>query len=70
MSWMMLSCSVHHCHNEEGGGASPVLPEVDEEDATGVAAMATAARLGRGVENTRSKEAKSSRSEEQGSQEL
>jgi len=63
MSWMSLSCSVHHCHDEECGEASPALPEVDEEDAAGVAAMATAARLGRGVENARSKEAKSSRSE-------
>jgi len=26
---MSLSCSVHRCHDEEGGGASPVLPEVD-----------------------------------------
>jgi len=26
---MLLSCSVHRCHDEEGGGASPVLPEVD-----------------------------------------
>jgi len=60
---MLLSCSVHRCHDEEGGGTSPALPKVDEEDAAGVAAMATAARLGRGVENARSKEAKSSRSE-------
>ena len=40
-----------------------MLPEVDEEDAAGVVAMATAARLGRGVEIARSKEAESSGSE-------
>jgi hypothetical protein len=46
MSWMSLSCSVHRCHDEESGETSSAFHEVDDEDAAGVAAMATAARLG------------------------
>ena len=57
---MLLSCSVHRCHDEEGGGTSPALPKVDEEDAAGVAAMATAARLRRGEKIARKKKAESS----------
>ena len=42
---MSLSWSVHFCQDDEGGGASPELPEVEDADAAGVAAMAMAARL-------------------------
>ena len=45
MSWMSLSWSVHFCQDDDGGGASPVLPEVEDDDVAGVAAMAMAARL-------------------------
>jgi len=51
---------VHYCHDDEGGGATSALPEVDDKVATGVAAMAMAAKLRRGVEIARSKEAESS----------
>ena len=40
--------------------ASPALPEVKDDDAAGVAAMAAAARLRRGVEIARNEEAESS----------
>jgi hypothetical protein len=53
---------VHFCHDNEGGGASPALPEVDDEVATGVAAMEMAAKLRRGVEIARNRKAGSSRS--------
>jgi len=45
MSWMLLSWSVHFCQVDEGSGASPELPEVEDADAAGVAAMAMAAKL-------------------------
>ena len=48
MSWMSVSWSEHFCQDDDGGGASPELPEVEDADAAGVAAMATAARLRRG----------------------
>ena len=54
---MSLSWSVHFCHDDEGGGASPTLPEVEDEEAAGVAAMAMAAKLWRGVEITGNKKA-------------
>ena len=57
---MSLSWSEHFCQNDDGGGASPVPPEVEDDDAAGVAAMATAARLRRGVEIARNEEAESS----------
>jgi len=57
---MSLSCSIHRCHDEESSETSPAFHEVDDEDAAGVAAMETAARLGRGAEIARSKEAESS----------
>ena len=50
MSWMSLSWSEHFCQDDDGGGASPELPEVEDADATGEAAMATAAKLRRGEE--------------------
>ena len=61
MSWMSVSWSEHFCQDDDGGGASPELPEVEDADAAGVAAMATAARLGRVEEIARKKKAESSR---------
>ena len=46
MSWISLSWSEHFCQDDDGGGASPVLPEVEDADAAGVAAMAMVSRLG------------------------
>ena len=43
---MSVSCSVHHCHDDDGGGTFPTSPEVDEKEAAGEAAMAMVARLG------------------------
>ena len=63
---MSASYSVHHCHNDDGNGTSPVFPEADEEEALGEAAMAMVARLGRVkemAEDARTKKAKSSGSE-------
>ena len=45
MSWMSLSWSEHFCQDNDAGGASPELPEVEDADAAGVAAMAMAAKL-------------------------
>ena len=60
MSWMSLSWSEHFCHDDNGGGASPELPEVKDADAAGEAAMAMAAKLRRGEEIVRKMKAKSS----------
>ena len=60
MSWMSLSWSVHFCQDDDGGGASLALPEVEDADAAGLAAMATAARLRRGEAIARKKKAESS----------
>ena len=60
MSWMSLSWREHFCQDDKGGRASPELPEVEDANAAGVAAMATAARLGRGEEIARKKKADSS----------
>jgi len=60
MFWMSLSWSEHFCQDDDGGRASPELPEVEDADAVGVAAMTTAARLRRGEEITRKKKAGSS----------
>ena len=60
MSWMLLSWSVHFCHDDEGDGASPVLPEIEDDEAAGVAAMVTAARLKTGMEIARNRKAESS----------
>ena len=59
-SWMSLSWSEHLCQDDNGGRASPELPEVEDADAAGVAAMATAVRLRRGEEIARKKKAESS----------
>jgi len=52
---------MHFCHDDEGGKASLAVPEVDDKESAGVAAMA-ATRLGRGVQIARNKKADSSRS--------
>jgi hypothetical protein len=43
MSWMSLSWSEHFCQDNDGGRASPELPEVEDADAVGKTAMVTAA---------------------------
>ena len=45
---MSLSWSEHFCQDDNGGRASPVLPEVAEDDAAGVVAMVMVVKLGRG----------------------
>ena len=60
MSWMSLSWSEHFCQDDDGGGASPELPEVEDADAAGVAAMAMVAKLKRGEEILRKTKAESS----------
>ena len=36
---MSLSWSEHFCHYDDGGGDSPELPEVEDPDTAGEAAM-------------------------------
>ena len=60
MSWMSLSWSGHFCQDDDGSGASPELPEVEDADAAGEAAMEIAAKLGRGEEIVRKMKAESS----------
>ena len=60
MSRMSLSWSVHFYQNDDAGGASPALPEVEDDDTAGVAAMAMAARHRIGVEIASYEEAESS----------
>ena len=60
MSWMSLSWSEHFCHDDNGGGASLELPEVECADATSEAAMAMVAKLKRGVEIMRKMKVESS----------
>jgi len=65
MSWMSASSSIHRCHDSVDGGTSPAPLEVEEEEAAGVVAMATAAMLGREeerAEDARRRSAESSRS--------
>ena len=57
---MMLSWSEHFCQDDDGGGASLELPEVEDVDAASEAAMAIAAKLGRGEEIVRKMKAESS----------
>jgi len=45
MSWISISSSVHHCHDSDDGATSLVLPEVEEEEAAGMVAMAIAAAI-------------------------
>ena len=60
MSWMSASCSIQRFHDSDGCRTTPVLLEVEEEDAAGMAAMATTARLERGEEIARKMKAESS----------
>ena len=60
MFWMSLSWSELLCQDDGGGGASPELPEVEDTDAVGEAAMAMAAKLRRGEEMARKMKAESS----------
>ena len=60
MSWMSLSWRKHLSPDDDGGGASPELPKVEDEDAASEAAMATVAKLRRGEEIVRKMKAESS----------
>ena len=60
MSWMLLSWSEHLCQDDDGGRASPELPEVEDADAVGEVAMAMAAKLRRGEEIVTKMKAESS----------
>jgi len=60
MSWMSLSWSEHLCQDDDGGGASPELPEGEDIDAAGEVAMAMLAKLRRGEAIARKKKAESS----------
>ena len=57
---MSLSWSEHFCQDDDGGGASPELPEVEDADAEGEAAMAIAVKTRRGEEVARKMKAESS----------
>ena len=57
---MLLSWSGHFCQDDDGGGASPELPEVEDADVVGEAAMAMAAKHKRGEEIARKMKAESS----------
>ena len=61
ISWMSLSWSEHFCQDDDGSGASLELPEVEDADAAGEAAMAMAAKLRRGEKIERKMKAESSR---------
>ena len=60
MSWMSLSWSEHLYQDNDGGGASPELPKVEDADAAGEAAMAMLVKLRRGEEIARKTKAESS----------
>ena len=57
---MSLSWSEHLCQDDDGGRASPELPEVEDADAAGEATMAMVAKLKRGVEIMRKMKVESS----------
>ena len=57
---MSLSWSEHFCHDDDRGGASPELPEVEDPDAAGEAAMAMLVECRREEEIARKKKAESS----------
>ena len=59
-SWMSLSWSEHLCHYDDGGGASPELPEVEDPDAAGEASMAMLVERRQEEEIARKKKAESS----------
>ena len=56
----MVVNSEHFCQDDDGGGASPELPEVEDADAAGEAAMVMAAKLRRGEEIATKTKAESS----------
>ena len=58
---MSLSWSEHFCQDDDGGGATPDPPEVDDLDAVGEAAMAMVVERRREEQNTSKKKAESSR---------
>ena len=60
MILMSLSWSEHFCQDDDGGGASPELPEVEDLDAVGEAAMAMVVERRREKEIARKKKAESS----------
>ena len=60
MILMSLSWSEHFCQDDDGGGASPELPEVEDPDAVGEAAMAMVVECTREEEIARKKKAESS----------
>ena len=57
---MLLSWNEHFCHDDDGSGASSELPEVEDPDAAGEAAMAMVVERGRVEEIARKKKAESS----------
>ena len=57
---MSLSWSEHFCHDDDGGGASLELPEVEDPDVAGEAAMAMVVEHRRQEEIARKKKAESS----------
>ena len=57
---MLLSWSEHFCQDDDDGGASPELPEVDDADAAGEVAMAMLTKLRRGEEIARKMKVESS----------
>ena len=57
---MSLSWREHLSQDDDVSGASPDLPEVEDEDTASEAAMATVAKLRRGEEIVRKMKAESS----------
>ena len=57
---MSLSWSEHFFQDDDGGGASPELPEVEDPDAAGEAAMEMVVECRREEEIARKKKAESS----------
>ena len=57
---MSLSWSEHLCQDDDGGGASPKLPEVKDADVADEAVVVTVAKLRRGEEIARNTKAESS----------
>ena len=60
MSWMSFSWSENFCQDDDGGAASPELPEVEDADVAGEAAMVMAAKLRCGEEIATKTKAESS----------
>jgi hypothetical protein len=58
---MSLSWSEHFCQDDDGGGASPELPELEDLDAAGKAAMAMVVERRREEQNASKKKAEISR---------